>query len=336
MAFGRASGLPAIIGVFALAGAGFTVLMAPQILRVDLRQDLKHLELLKTWPVRASAVVRGEIAWPGGLLTVLAPGLGHIYLGEARRGITLFILVMIADTLLMFAMMGVLARFWMFAVSLSLLAGLWLYILIDAVRRAYRLRDYPHPSPKRWTIYAGAFVIACLVFAAPCIYAVHAQASGQLLVLNAVTPSMEPTLRVGEYFLADATYYRTRSPSRGDVVVYLHPKQDQLYYIKRIVAVEGDRIAIKRGHAIVNGMAVEEPYLERSPGDGRFAELAEIRVPLGHVYVLGDNRANSVDSRDPVAHGAVPMANLIGRVTDIAVSRHLARMGRWVGTPSNL
>ena len=178
--------------------------------------------------------------------------------------------------------------------------------------------------------------MSCLVFAAPCIYAVHAQASGQLLVLNAVTPSMEPTLRVGEYFLADATYYRTRSPSRGDVVVYLHPKQDQLYYIKRIVAVEGDRIAIKRGHAIVNGMAVEEPYLERSPGDGRFAELAEIRVPLGHVYVLGDNRANSVDSRDPVAHGAVPMANLIGRVTDIAVSRHLARMGRWVGTPSNL
>jgi signal peptidase I len=279
---------------------------------------------------------RGPSPWVAGLLTVLAPGLGHIYLGEARRGITLFILVMIADTLLMFAMMGVLARFWMFAVSLSLLAGLWLYILIDAVRRAYRLRDYPHPSPKRWTIYAGAFVIACLVFAAPCIYAVHAQASGQLLVLNAVTPSMEPTLRVGEYFLADATYYRTRSPSRGDVVVYLHPKQDQLYYIKRIVAVEGDRIAIKRGHAIVNGMAVEEPYLERSPGDGRFAELAEIRVPLGHVYVLGDNRANSVDSRDPVAHGAVPMANLIGRVTDIAVSRHLARMGRWVGTPSNL
>jgi ABC-2 type transport system permease protein len=72
IAFGRASGLAAIVGVFALAGAGFAVLMAPQILRVDLRQDLKHLELLKTWPVKASAVVRGEIAWPGALLTVLA------------------------------------------------------------------------------------------------------------------------------------------------------------------------------------------------------------------------------------------------------------------------
>ena len=72
LAFGRASGLPAIVGVFALAGAGFAVLMAPQILRVDLRQDLMHLELLKTWPVKASAIVRGEIAWPGALLTVLA------------------------------------------------------------------------------------------------------------------------------------------------------------------------------------------------------------------------------------------------------------------------
>jgi Signal peptidase, peptidase S26 len=52
--------------------------------------------------------------------------------------------------------------------------------------------------------------------------------------------------------------------------------------------------------------------------------------------VLGDNRSNSVDSRDTVAHGAVPVANLIGRVTDIAISRHLPRIGRWVGTPSYL
>ena len=64
---------------------------------------------------------RGPSPWITALLTVLTPGLGHIYLGQARRGITLFVLVMIADTLLMFAMMGVLARFWMFAVSLGLL-----------------------------------------------------------------------------------------------------------------------------------------------------------------------------------------------------------------------
>jgi signal peptidase I len=279
---------------------------------------------------------RGPSPWITALLTVLTPGLGHIYLGQARRGITLFVLVMIADTLLMFAMMGVLARFWMFAVSLGLLLGLWLYIMVDAIGRAYRMRDYPHEGYNRWTTYAAAFVVACIIFAAPCIYAVHANASGQLLVLNAVTPSMEPTLRVGEYFLADATYYRSRAPSRGDVAVYLHPKQSHLYYIKRIVAVEGDRIAIKGGRAVVNGMLVEEPYLDAAVADGRFANMAEVRVPAGHVYVLGDNRSNSVDSRDSVAHGAVPVGNLIGRVTDIAISRHLPRIGRWVGTPSYL
>jgi signal peptidase I len=279
---------------------------------------------------------RGPSPWITALLTVLTPGLGHIYLGQARRGITLFVLVMIADTLLMFAMMGVLARFWMFAVSLGLLLGLWLYIMVDAIGRAYRMRDYPHEGYNRWTTYAGAFVLACIIFAAPCVYAVHANASGQLLVLNAVTPSMEPTLRVGEYFLADATYYRSRAPSRGDVAVYLHPKQAHLYYIKRIVAVEGDRIAIRGGRAVVNGMMVEEPYLDAAVADGRFANMPELRVPAGHVYVLGDNRSNSVDSRDSLAHGAVPVGNLIGRVTDIAISRHLPRIGRWVGTPSYL
>lgn len=279
---------------------------------------------------------RGPSPWITALLTVLTPGLGHIYLGQARRGITLFALVMVADTLLMFAMMGVLARFWMFAVSLGLLLGLWLFIMVDAIGRAHRMRDYPHEGYNRWTTYAGAFVLACIIFAGPVIYAVHANASGQLLVLNAVTPSMEPTLRVGEYFLADATYYRSRAPSRGDVAVYLHPKQSHLYYIKRIVAVEGDRIAIKGGRAVVNGMMVEEPYVDAGAAEGRFANIPEVRVPPGHVYVLGDNRSKSVDSRDTVAHGAVPVANLIGRVTDIAISRHLPRIGRWVGTPSNL
>jgi signal peptidase I len=279
---------------------------------------------------------RGPSPWITALLTVLTPGLGHIYLGQARRGITLFILVLVADTLLMFAMMGVLARFWMFAVSLGLLLGLWLFIMVDAIGRAHRMRDYPHEGSNRWTTYAGAFVLACLVFAGPVIYAVHANSSGQLLVLNAVTPSMEPTLRVGEYFLADASYYRSRAPSRGDVAVYLHPKQEHLYYIKRIVAVEGDRIAVKGGRAVVNGMVVEEPYVDAGPSEGRFANMPEVRVPVGHVYVLGDNRSNSVDSRDTVAHGTVPVANLIGRVTDIAISRHLPRIGRWVGTPSNL
>ncbi len=270
------------------------------------------------------------------LLTLLTPGLGHIYIGQARRGVTLFVLVLAADVLLMFALMGVLARFWMFAVSLALLLGLWFFILIDAAVRAARMHDHPQHSYNKWPIYAGAFVVACLVTAIPCIYGANASSLGHLGVFRAASASMEPTLRHGEYFLADATHYHSHQPSRGDVAVYVHPKQAGVYFIKRIVAVEGDRIAVKDGRAVVNGMAVVEPYVDAGTPEAAFASMPEMRVPAGHVFVLGDTRANSVDSRDVVAHGPVPVSNLTGRVTDIAFSRDVTRLGRWIGTPSKL
>jgi signal peptidase I len=279
---------------------------------------------------------RGPSPWVAALLTVLTPGLGHVYIGQARRGITLFFLVIVADTLLVFALMGVLARFWMFAISLGLLLGLWLYIIIDASTRAYRMSEFPRKSYNTWQVYAGAFLLAWVITAVPFSYATIAKSSGQLGYFRATAASMAPTLQTGEYFLADATFYRGRQPSRGEVAVYVHPKQPDLHYIKRIVAVEGDRVAIKGGRAVVNGVAVEEPYVNAGAPDSSFANMAEMRVPPGHVFVLGDNRANSVDSRDSVAHGPVPVAKLIGRVTDIAFSHALNRMGRWIGTPGHL
>ncbi len=69
---GQRNGLLGAFAMFALTGAGFTMLLAPQAVRIDMRQDLQHLELLKTWPVRAADVVRGELLWPGALITALA------------------------------------------------------------------------------------------------------------------------------------------------------------------------------------------------------------------------------------------------------------------------
>lgn len=71
LALGRRSGGDAL-ATFALAAAAFSIVIAPQALRIDLRQDLQHLDLIKTWPVRAASVIRGELLWPSALLTVVA------------------------------------------------------------------------------------------------------------------------------------------------------------------------------------------------------------------------------------------------------------------------
>jgi ABC-2 type transport system permease protein len=66
---GQANKMASMVGAFSLAATVFAILMAPQVLRIDMRQDLAHLELLKTWPVKASAVIRGQLLWPGVLIT---------------------------------------------------------------------------------------------------------------------------------------------------------------------------------------------------------------------------------------------------------------------------
>jgi hypothetical protein len=67
--FSRTRGFAEILGAIAATGTLFTSFLGPQVLRMDLRQDLQHLELLKTWPVPSAVVVRGELAWPGFVIT---------------------------------------------------------------------------------------------------------------------------------------------------------------------------------------------------------------------------------------------------------------------------
>ncbi len=105
--------------------------------------------------------------------------------------------------------------------------------------------------------------------------------------------SMEPTLLPHDRVLVDKLSYRLRGPRRGDVVVLRYPLNPQRNYIKRIVALPGDRVEIRDGRLLVNGTPVAEPYLNGTP-QGSFGPVT---VPQDAVFVLGDNRNNSEDSR---------------------------------------
>ena len=120
--------------------------------------------------------------------------------------------------------------------------------------------------------------------------------------------SMVPTLEIGDRILANKFIYRFSEPKRGDIVVFdgVEGEEDQTL-VKRVVGVAGDTIRVWNGTLYVNDEPQEEPYLNKeSPPEGSFGPT---KVPRRHVFVMGDNRGNSGDSR---VFGPVPVRNVRG------------------------
>jgi signal peptidase I len=106
--------------------------------------------------------------------------------------------------------------------------------------------------------------------------------------------SMRATLEEGDRVLINRLTYHFRDPARGDVIVFRSPIDPSEDLVKRIVAIPGDRIAVGEGKFWLNGVAQTEPYLlEQYINDG----VREMEIPAGCVFVMGDNRNNSTDSR---------------------------------------
>jgi signal peptidase I len=118
--------------------------------------------------------------------------------------------------------------------------------------------------------------------------------------------SMEPNLLPHDRVLVNKFIYRFRSPRLGEVIVLRPPSDPGRNYIKRVVAVAGQNVQIHDGHVYVDGSMLREPYLTAIT----WGEYGPSVVPAQDIFVLGDNRPNSEDSR---AFGFVPLHNLIGK-----------------------
>jgi signal peptidase I len=119
--------------------------------------------------------------------------------------------------------------------------------------------------------------------------------------------SMVPTLKYGDRVLVNKFIYRFTEPERGDVIVFKSVQDDDQDLIKRVVGVPGDEITVRGGRLFVNGEPQKEPYVNKKYPDRSF--YAPTTVPKDHVFAMGDNRANSQDSR---VFGPVPKENIEG------------------------
>jgi len=118
---------------------------------------------------------------------------------------------------------------------------------------------------------------------------------------------MEPNLHENERLIVDLVTYRYRTPQRGEIIVLDAPeRQPGPPLIKRVVGVAGDTVEIKNGGVYINGQRLDEPYL----GVITAGAMAPLVVPEDYVFVLGDNRGASNDSR---YFGVVPFEDILGR-----------------------
>lgn len=237
--------------------------------------------------------------WLPALMSLALPGLGQLRNGEIDRAIRCF---------LGFALLSVpgpvLVALWLPpawtvpAVALGLLGalGLWVWSVVQAWRAAPR-------SVPPWRGWAGYVLLLLLADAVALPLLIQAVRTDQVASFRIPSASMAPALQPGDILFADMRYNRpgpgTRAVQRGDIVIFVYPNDRTLYYVKRVVALPGESV-------------------ERLDG-------AAVTVPPGHVWLVGDNRAASKDSRD---FGAVPLTDVVGRVRQIWWSSGDGRV-RW-------
>lgn len=123
--------------------------------------------------------------------------------------------------------------------------------------------------------------------------------------------SMEPNLHNAERILVDKWTYLFHTPARGDIIVFIAPPEPSQNYVKRVVGIPGDTITINDTTVIVDGVTLQESYIDpKRQGNPYSKPITNLVIPPNEYYVLGDNRAGSSDSRD---WGFVPSKNIIGR-----------------------
>ena len=283
----------------------------------------------------AKAPSRGIVVLASLLGGALLPGLGLLLLGRRRRFLCWTAAGVVAVVTFIAAGLASCPR--LFAAAGIATVGVGIAGLVDSVR-ARPLPGKPLPAP--WLVITAAVVLGV---------GFNVLLRARFLeAFQMPSGSMMPTLLVGDHFFVDKLH---RNPARGDIIVFKYPLQPTIDYVKRVIAVGGDHIEMRAGVLWLNGKelpqkALGEPCAEvdypaacsareealdgRSHGIYRAVGLEPFApptdVPAGHVYVVGDDRDASNDSR---AWGTVPLPNVKGKALWIVWSRAADDEIRW-------
>lgn len=259
------------------------------------------------------------------ILAFVLPGLGQVYAGRFKRGILFFFIpILCAVPLLLYVLNPNTTTNLILLLLFIFLAGFQIFILVDSYlcARAYNIAnnlDRGITVGKRILLIVGILFIA-LIFNPFEIIAVRLANYIRTNIAQAFripTGAMRPTIMEGDSILVDKAIYKKSEPKRGDVIVFIYPKDTKKMFAKRVVGLPGEMIEILNGSVLINGSPIKDGsigskyYYNR----GDFAKEGQsITIPEDSYFTLGDNSASSMDSR---YWGFVPKKYLIGKAYKI-------------------
>jgi signal peptidase I len=244
------------------------------------------------------------------ILSLFIPGIGHARLGEGKRGLLLYG-IYVAGCLLF---LGLLHTTFLGLVSMVVVASVFLlFCALDAGRLSCRCRL---EDLRQFQRYGVLWISGHLVFVGILIFYFPLK----LYIIPSI--SMTPTLQLGDYFVATKSM---ETVTRGNIIVFSSPMKPQVTYVKRVIGLGRETVEIKGGRVLIDGRVLDEPYLTstiRNKKGGRFGPLS---VSADKVFVLGDNRDNSYDSRN---YGCIAINSIHGRPLYIISSKDKERNGQ--------
>ncbi len=227
--------------------------------------------------------------WLAVLFSLLTTGLGQVYNGQWQKGLLFFL----AESLLGLGAMLAMGTFYGLICGLSLLLIVHLFAATEAYRAARHMRTRPLGVVNRWWVYCVIIMASTAVGAATEVFI----SSNYYETFKVPSGSMLQTLQISDHFMA-IRLHPNESVRRGDIMVF-KPDDSDFHFVKRVIALPGERIAIKDKQVLLNGKILIEPYVQHTKPKTR--PVRDIMPPLtlgpDEYFLMGDNREASHDSR---------------------------------------
>ena len=254
------------------------------------------------------------------LLSFITPGLGQIYNGQFKRGIILYLIELLLVVALIFS--GLFLKFFYGAIiSLVIILGFTIFIWLNALFDAIKLKEVRLKPYNKWYIYLVIVLINSFVIQ-PVISSVIK--NNRVKAYKIPASSMEPTLLVGDYLIVDRGCYKSQKPKRGDIIAFEFPKDPSKDFIKRVIATEGEKVKIVHNKIYIDDQLIDDPWGHFTMPRSSIEDYAPVKVPQDCLFVLGDNRDNSQDSR---FWGFVNIKKVKGKALYLYWAKNKSRIG---------